>query len=265
MSILVLFGRVIFCFNSYCAEKKFLAALNAFITVLTIPAQAVSKIAEEALKKCKLVSLIENAKEFEVPKSVSHAMSRFASENMKPYDDIAFHFINSSYESLHEHVINCQDALDRDLNLGLAKQVLPAWRRNKLQLLSQTFVTLPLLEVAKHLGITELPECERFILSTVQLNGLKASMDVTQGLVYFADEDEEAMDPTTTLLFAAQLDASVKEIVRLTDYVKSAQIESLTSQKYIVKATTNSSGGRGGPSLSSSMMGSGMMEFAGAF
>lgn len=224
-----------------------------------------SKIAEEALKKCKLISLIENAKKFEAPKSASQAVSRFATENMRTYDDIAFHFVNSSYETLYQHVASSQDALDRDLNLGLAKQVLPAWRRNKLQLLSQTFVTLSLTEVAKYLGITELPECERFVLSTVQSNGLKASIDVTQGLVYFADEDEQAMDPQTTLLFVAQLDTSVKEIVRLTDRVKAAQIESLTSQQYIMKATTSSGGGRGGPSLSSSMMGSGMMEFAGAF
>lgn len=209
---------------------------------------------EESVKKARLLSLIAYGKAYELPKSASQVVQRFfyRREGPKsPYEMIVKTFVDKDYAALRTFITTHQDTFDHDNNLGLAWQVLDAWRYKKLRLLAQTFVTLTLEEVVQAISVETVTEAEKTLMIAVRDHGLIAHLDAVQGLVRFEDEPESEASSSSdrgdlqSRLFNRQLEVSMCELLALTEKVKAAQAEGLTSDHYIVKMTTSSGGGSG--------------------
>jgi hypothetical protein len=57
-----------FCSVSYLAIKEYRGSLEAFLTCITTPANVLSQIVINAIKKCKLISLLLKGEKFELPR-----------------------------------------------------------------------------------------------------------------------------------------------------------------------------------------------------
>lgn len=181
---------------------------------------------------------------------------------MMVYDTISDQFNQPTIEPLEDWIARFKDDLEKDKNYGIATQLLEVWRKNKLLLLAQTFVTLNLSEIASQLGLptfalisrsseqnSSYNEVERCILHAIKTCGLCAKIDLTSGLVYFEDSSvKEKKDHYLSVdarKFREELETATEELISLAERVREAQKESLTSQGYIMKVTS----GRSGPSL----------------
>lgn len=281
----------------YIAVKNYRRALAHFTTVLCAPAIAFSQIMEESLKKCKLLSLIAHGKVFEVPKQVSLVVHRMVTNDAQrstsssssssaalpatttssgtssklpvaEYDQLARVYTTSTsqYNDVRGCVDSAQVVFERDLNLGLALQVVAAWQRKRLHELAETFVTLSIAEVTAVVGTSSEVETNRLIMTTVEEENLIAHIDHTQELVIFTELPSASDGMTDTSLhhhnqfLMQQLEISMQSLVSLHQRFRVAHSEALVSEDYIMKTTTNATSGTSGGARSS-IAASDIMDF----
>lgn len=259
---------VLFAMTSYVSMKKFRQALGHFTTVLLVPAVAFSHVVEEALKKCKLLSLIVHGKQFEVPRNVSQVVLRWIGPeasrssgsssggrvNLASYDDLAVKFTTptTTFSTLKNSFESQRVVFEQDRNGGLALQAVSSWQRKRLHELAESFVTMSLGEVAEALGTSSQTETENLLMTTVQEEGLLAYVDRQEGSVVFSEnptadsESTERQLNMQNLVLTKQLEGSMQQLVSLTNHVRSLQAEGLASQQYIRKMTSSGSVGGGG-------------------
>ena len=261
--------HVIHLVRSCISMKKHRQALGHFTTVLMVPAVAFSHVVEEAVKKCKLLSLIVHGKPFEVPRNASQVVSRWIAPDgsrfsagssssgrvlLAAYDDLTLKFTSTttSFAELNTCVEYHRLAFEEDRNAGLAQQAVLAWQRKRLHELAESFVTMSLAEVAQALGTSSQTETENILMSVVQEEGLLAYLDMQEGSVVFSENpsaDGEATERQLNmqnLVLTKQLEGSMQQLVSLTNHVRGLQAEGLASQQYIRKMTSSGSAGAGG-------------------
>ncbi len=243
--------------------KDFEAALEAFTQALTMPANAVSYIAVCCLKKAKLVSLIETGATFSVPnRSVSSVVSRFLAQDMPVYDDIEKCFLCSNAQGLFAAVNEVGfEALSKDLNHGLAKQVLEALTKHNIKKLTKTYITLSLADIAASVGAADAHVAERHIVALVRAGEIDAKIDGFTGMVRFGEasaggegEGESKGGRESSARLNDLVERSIDQTMVLSDRLKDLQKTVLTSSSYILKSINTSSGG-GGSNRAAGMMG----------
>lgn len=259
--------------RSYMSMKKHRQALGHFTTVLMVPAVAFSHIVEEAVKKCKLLSLIVNGKQFELPRNASQVVLRWIAPDssryshtagsssggsgrviLAAYDDLAQKFTatTTTFAELNSCLQSHHKAFEDDRNTGLAQQAVSSWQRKRLHELAESFVTMSFAEVAQALGTSSQAETENILMSTVQEEGLLAYVDMQEGSVVFSENPSADAESTErqlnmqNLVLTKQLEGSMQQLVSLTNHVRSLQAEGLASQQYIRKMTSSGSAGAGG-------------------
>ncbi len=82
------------------------------------------------------------------------------------------------YRVLHGPLVNVTRAPAQDGNAGLLKQALAARQMRHTQRLTQTYLTLSLADIARHVGLASPQEAEQHILR--QTSCLHAMLDVTR-------------------------------------------------------------------------------------
>lgn len=179
----------------YSAVKNYERALYFFEVAVSTPALAMSYIMLESYKKYILVSLILEGKISSIPKYSSQVITRF----VKPLSH-AYHELANAYETLQSddvrNVINkYRDVFVRDVNLGLVKQVAASLYKKNIQRLTQTFLTLSLIDVANKVHLNGPNEAEKYILDMIKSGEIFASINQKDGMVVFKDDPEKYNTP----------------------------------------------------------------------
>lgn len=191
----------------YIAQRQYTKALQFFenvrfvslhkvltVQVISAPAIMPSAIMVEAYKKHLIVSLIHLgqvstlytsalltlAKAPTLPRYTHGSVSRICKQICAPYEELATSFSTRSVEDLgkvadtHSEVfLKVRMQLGRapnlqDGNMGLVGQVISALRRQNIQRLTKTYVTVPLATVAEKHNFKEVAAAEEQLLKMVQ-------------------------------------------------------------------------------------------------
>eukprot|EP00981_Chlorochromonas_danica_P006939 scaffold1507_cov158-Ochromonas_danica.AAC.8 len=225
---------------SHLAEKDFLAAVDSFLIVLSLPLPHLSAIAVKALKKCKLASLILNKSPLELPNYINPFLSSYAQEAIEGYDDICSAFKARDITRLKEVITKHTNILNSDQNLGLAKQVMRALKELLLQNLSQAYITVPMQEVCKKLELEDKIAAKKWIVDCVGRGGIRAEIDDSNEMVRFP-----GLPPSNLAELDGLLGTAFQKMAELSDALRAKHSELLTSSSYISKIA---SAGKGFPS-----------------
>jgi COP9 signalosome complex subunit 3 len=155
-----------------------------------------------------------------------------------------------------------REALDRDNNYGLAKQVLEAWKNRRLSQLSQVYVTLPLQRLAQELLVEDASAATSFLLKSTSTGSSSSSsckINPDTGIVKFEDDssDGASLDAKKRIL-NEKLGNAILETTVFSNKMRELQKTAITSHQYILKNTSGASGGGGITGGRSSWMGSSM-------
>lgn len=221
-----------FYYKGIChiASKDFSSALDALLTVLSLPTPSISLIAVKALKKARLVALVHTQKPLDLPKHTSSAVTNYSNEKLAAYDDLNTLFRTLDLPGLANALDKHYDMLAADQNVGLAKQVLRSLRELQVQRLAQAFLTVELQTVGQALGMTDPADVRKWLLDAVASG--KIALQIDGDMVRFQDASEPAEDLDATVAAAFVQMASLGEALRN----KHANL--LTSPAYIVKNTS---------------------------
>lgn len=153
----------------------------------------------EAYKKCLLCSLIESGAPPKLPKYTSPTITRPIKSQMAAYTEFAEAFSTGKVNELRSSLEKHAATFAHDKNLGLAKQCVPARLCRSIRLLTETYLTLSLSQIAENAGLTDAAEAERRVRDMVVSGEICAAIDARQSMVHFLERDER-YDTTETLL-----------------------------------------------------------------
>lgn len=219
--------------------REYTKALQLLLVVLTCPASCLSAIQADAYKKYVLVCLKAHGELRPLPVYASHIIQRYA-KSPSYVLEIAEAFKSKDVEAIQRIVEEKRTAIEGDQNMGLVKQVITAMTRQKVRVLTKTYLTLSLGEIAKEIGMAEsqIGEVEALLFDMVAEDEIKARIDQTTGNVSFEEEDGEldaAMMQT--------LQGKLGQILELSARIGAFEQEVVTSEAYIRK-TSHSEGDR---------------------
>lgn len=177
----------------YAAVKNFERASYFFEIVLTIPANVISPIMQETYKKQIILTLLLNGKlpENMLPKYTAACVSKYKKQLGTNYMKLASEYASLSHEKVSRVVNNLAAVFQRDENMGLIKQCLTQVHKRNIQRLTETFLTLPIRDVAEHVGLSSEKEAETYILNMIDEGEIFARIDQKNGMVVFEDNPEK--------------------------------------------------------------------------
>lgn len=179
----------------YSAIKNYERALYFFEVAVSTPALAMSYIMLESYKKYILVSLILEGKISSIPKFSAPVITRFVKPLSHPYHDLATAYETSQSDVLRNVINKYRDVFIRDVNMGLVKQVAASLYKKNIQRLTQTFLTLSLVDVANKVNLSGPDEAEKYILDMIKSGEIFASINQKAGMVVFKDDPEKYNSP----------------------------------------------------------------------
>lgn len=177
----------------YAAVKNFERAACFFEIVLTIPAQVVTPIMHEAYKKLMLMCLLTHGKlpESFLPSYTSSCVIRQRKHVGLSYNKFAQEYTTLNYDKIRKFVEHNSPVYERDENMGLIKQCLVQIHKRNIQRLTKTFLTLPLRDVATHVGLADEKEAELYILNMIDDGEIFATINQKEGMVIFEENPEK--------------------------------------------------------------------------
>nr|CAG4647842.1 EOG090X04TU [Moina brachiata]SVE92964.1 EOG090X04TU [Moina brachiata] len=222
-----------YCGTTSAALKNFELALYGFEVALTTPSSAVSHIMLESYKKYILVSLIIHGKVIPLPKYTSQLVNRLLRPMSAVYHEIASAFSTNKPASLEATLMKHKDALQRDNNWGLAKQVQQSLYKKVIQRLTQTFLTLSLSDMAMRVQLQSVADAEKLVLSMIDRGEIYASISQKDGMVLF-HENPDKYDSTSTV---ERLQSEVDLCIELDTKIQRMEESICTNPLFVKKAT----------------------------
>ncbi|KAI6657760.1 hypothetical protein LOD99_503 [Oopsacas minuta] len=223
----------------YSALKKFSRALYFFEVCLTTPSSAISAIQVEAYKKYVLVSLLLHGKLRSLPKYTSHAIERYIRNITGVYNDLATAYVHDK-KPLQEMQIVLQSSREefvKDQNSGLVKQCFASLVKRSIQRLTKTFITLSLKDLSERVGLEGGPqEAEHYLLQMIEAGEIHASIDQTQGMISF--QDEQLIDGQIVV----ELEKELRDCMFLGEMLKVMNMNLSKDPKYVRKTKSTTSG-----------------------
>jgi len=213
-------------------------AIEVLRACVQVPAQGCSAIVLEAYKKFILASLIHTGTSETLSKGFIPSIQRH-SKSYALYDELASVFSSNSLKALHKHILQNKDALVKDRNFGLAKQLFEGLQRRIVVSLTKTFLTLSLSDIASRIKLDTPQEAEAFIVACIKRGEIKASISQKDGMVSF--QGSTHADPNLT---RSELDDRLKQFIKLAHTIEEADYAMATDPKYMEKvlAADKSSG-----------------------
>ncbi|KAH8829079.1 hypothetical protein DL96DRAFT_1596566 [Flagelloscypha sp. PMI_526] len=242
------------------ALHRWSEAEEYFEAAVLHPGSAVSAIQFEALKKLRLVQLIGRGEAPPLPKQAHPGLNR-------PFRSTPYHAFVQHYPSqttvlkalvdgtqhfgdgergMWQSDRNSRDVFSSDQNYGLVQEAFrqaPKWQLKKL---TNTYVTLGVGEIGKHLGISDEAQVLSLVIGMIETKLINASISYDaagQAAVRF-DDDEVHVSK-------AQVDALLRSSQIEAEFLQHLDEETSSSKEYLtkaVKARNNESdmGGAGG-------------------
>jgi COP9 signalosome complex subunit 3 len=228
----------------FIGVKQFEKALECFQMTLIIESQVLSTIQIAAYKKYVLVSLLVHGEVLEITERLSNTL-HFVIKNCRrlanPYIELSRAY-KKGPEVIAKVLSEFFEEIQKDGNLGLAKQIQKAVVKRNIQKLTSTYVTLALDDIAKRAKLKSSAEAEQYVLAMIDDGDIIAKINQQKGMISFIEQIEE-YDTVTT---ATKLDAKVKEIFDLSKEVKAKDKETVLSQNYISMTMSHDDDERGG-------------------
>ncbi|KAF0460716.1 COP9 signalosome complex subunit 3 [Gigaspora margarita] len=228
----------------YIGLKNYTRALNFLVLVISTPAIVTSQVQAEAYKKFSLVSLLLHGKIIPLPKYTAPVVVRSIKNQCQAYQDYASAFESLNVKRLRNEFNKCSEAFRKDGNFGLVKQTLDAIYRRKIQQLTQTYLTLSLVDIADAIGLEgrDAPKiAERYILQMIESREIFATISHSDqgGMVSFHD-DPDMYNTSNTIL---KLEEQIAKATKVSDRVIQTDRLIGCSREYLVKSKNIASGG----------------------
>eukprot|EP00607_Mallomonas_marina_P009006 CAMPEP_0182417772 /NCGR_PEP_ID=MMETSP1167-20130531/2206_1 /TAXON_ID=2988 /ORGANISM="Mallomonas Sp, Strain CCMP3275" /LENGTH=317 /DNA_ID=CAMNT_0024591531 /DNA_START=543 /DNA_END=1492 /DNA_ORIENTATION=+ len=225
--------------------KHYVCAFDYLTQVVCAPTSTLSVIAVDALKKASLLSLIHTGVPYNPPKgaAVSLIVQKFLKQSLPVYDPLVKAFQSADIEQLRRLLLLSQEALDKDGNLGLAKQLVPALVRSRIRTLATSYMTLSLQDIGSLTGLNA-GEVESTLLGMLSSSEIQMHIDQQSGMAHFTGEEgraEEEEDDASDVISRLQHNMSLS--MELAEELRRMQKSVLTSQEYIARVSTPSHGG----------------------
>eukprot|EP00602_Paraphysomonas_sp_CaronLab_P005366 CAMPEP_0185020714 /NCGR_PEP_ID=MMETSP1103-20130426/3351_1 /TAXON_ID=36769 /ORGANISM="Paraphysomonas bandaiensis, Strain Caron Lab Isolate" /LENGTH=226 /DNA_ID=CAMNT_0027551783 /DNA_START=668 /DNA_END=1348 /DNA_ORIENTATION=+ len=198
------------------------------------PAQIVSAVAVESIKKATLVSLLEHGTAYKIPGGES---SMFIKNNLIPppiYTNIAKAFEANDKERLADVVKEGAADLRKDSNFGLAKQVVSALTSRRLINISRTYATITLEGIARALEIPE-DSVEAEVLRLNRQGQIRARINPQTSMVEFLEPDTAV---STDVI--CQLQSALCQSAAATEKLRDLHANVLTHPLIVSRAVSNS-------------------------
>ena len=109
--------------------------------------------------------------------------------------------------------------------------------KRSIQRLTKTFVTLSLKDLSERVGLEGGPqEAEQYLLQMIEAGEIHASIDQTQGMISF--QDEQLLDGQ----IVQELERELRDCMFLGEMLKAMNKNLSKDQKYVRKSKSGSSG-----------------------
>jgi len=226
--------------------KEFSSAMQLLLVVLTCPATCLSAIQADAYKKFALLSLRVHGELQNMPIYCSHIVQRY-SKSPSYAVDIVEAFKQGDPAALQRVVEEKAAQIQADNNTGLVKQVVASLRRHKVQMLTKTYLTLSLADIAREVGMDEanFNEVEELLFDMISSGEINACIEQTTSNVAFEDDQTESdVGPA----MVDKLQEKMQSILELAQRIGSFEQEVVSSEAYIRK-TAALEGDRAVPAL----------------
>lgn len=179
---------------------------------------------------------------------------------MPVYDDIERHFKANNLNALSKTINEAPgyDLLQKDLNYGLAQQVLACHTKHRIRALTKTYITLSLQDIANKVSggagggaAGDVQMVERHLLKMIRKGEIQASIDAVTGMVRFGDVSAAAsagkqQQQQSDQSLNATIEQALDQTVLLSDKLREMHKSVILSNSYLLKSVHGGSGGRGG-------------------
>jgi len=211
--------------------KQFDKSLQLLLVVLTCPTSCLSAIQADAYKKYVLVSLKVNGELPQLPVYASHIVNRYA-KSPSYVLEIAEAFKQGDAAALERVIEEKARLIQSDNNAGLVKQVQTALQRHKLQMLTKTYLTLSLADIAREIGMEEsqAAEVEELLFDMICSGEINARINQSTGNVVFQDYEDE-MD----VGMVAKMQDKLGQVLELAQRISEYEHQVVSSEAYIMK------------------------------
>ncbi|CAM9706532.1 unnamed protein product [Chrysoparadoxa australica] len=218
---------------AYIGKRRWADAMASLMIAITTPANAISAIVLEALKKLTLVGLIHNGEPPELPKYTPSILRRSTKvlDGMVPYNNLVTVYKGGSREAMDVFISENTGMFTADGNLGLVKQVAAQLTLSKIVQLTKTYITLPLQDVAQAAGLSGSLEAEQYLRQLIQSGTIVASIDLLRQTVRFSELTRGVNIPS--MMHQLQHDLAVT--MDLSDRVRTLDTAVSTSAQFINK------------------------------
>lgn len=216
----------------YAAYKNYKRALFFFEQALACPATTISLIMVEAFKKHALVSLIQFGKVLPVPNYTSHIVTRGIKPLCGQYNDLVVAYSSHSAAEVISRINWNRQTYVQDKNLGLVQLVLASLYKHNIQMLTKTFITLSLSDVASRAQLSSPQEAESYLRNMIDDGEIFAIINQKDGMVSFYD-DPEKYDNAAAL---QKIDMDVQYFMELDRKVQEMDAEITVNPQYVRKS-----------------------------
>jgi len=224
-------------------SKKFKQAQDYFLSVISFPAFLTSEIMVEAYKKYVLVSLLYEGTVPSVSRFTGNSFTRQIKQRCQVYEDLSNSYDTHSSEDFKKCLHNHSEALYKDNNLGLAKQVLQQLTNDNITKLTKTYLTLSIKNIGDKTRTNE-KSLEQRILGMIRNRQIYAQINQKDGMVSF-HENPDQYNTSSTMNY---LDNNIHNTISLFKSVRFIDETITTSQQYIQKMVQGEKGKIGQPS-----------------
>lgn len=165
---------------------------------------------------------------------MSNIVNRFWTQEMPVYDEIERCFKLNDANGLSK-VINDtgKDLLQKDLNFGLAQQVLTCLTKHRIKNLTKTYITLSLQDIAAKVDCDSVT-VEKHLLKMTKLGEIHASIDAMTNMVRFGDVQSSSI--TDQVKFNSTVELALNQTMALSDKLRDMHKNILTSNSYLLKS-----------------------------
>eukprot|EP00347_Sterkiella_histriomuscorum_P002309 403368654 len=234
----------------FTALKDYHHAIESFKIIISFPSQCTHKIHVESYKKLVILNLIQNGKMAELPKYTSMILKHKLETNLQLYKNLANFFVNKDDNQFNQIIEKNQEEFMRDNNLGLIKKLIKIYQRKRIQELSETYLTLRYTEMKN--AVRELQDqnhIEQTLFEMINNDQIHAKIDSEKAMITFIDTTSQStggIDESKENEYLAvieELEQQNQRIIKLMNYVQSADSSLQTSNQLIKRTLFGKSGG----------------------
>jgi len=223
------------------ALRDYQRALDLLLLAISVPAVSPPAASLAAYKRYVLASLVARGEVPPLPHYVPPATARACQRDAGAYADLAGAFRGGDPAALERVASENRAALTADGNWELAGEVARALETARVRRLTETYLTLPLTDVAAKLGAGDAGEAEARVVALVRRGHVAARVDRRSRTVEFRDAEEVPRGAALLAELEGRLEGAVDAASRVA--IMDAEVQ--LSDAYVERLASRDRAGRG--------------------